>query len=271
VAATATSSSTSKSALTVPDLKFKVADTEGPVRVCGPPVVRAGAEQADADAGFPLIQADTATYAAILGHEHLAADPGSPAFRLAVFRAYQVLQAITLEPSGDSYRFQVPTTRQTLVSGSIDHSGRITGASVRPLVGGCPICLTAAATIATPNGPIPVSRLRVGMPIWTLGADGSRQPVLVRAVAHVPMPFGHDALRLTLGDGRLLTASAGHPTVDHRRLGELHIGDSLDGSVVVAVEVIHLQDAGTYDVLPSGASGAYWADGILLRSSLALG
>jgi hypothetical protein len=254
--------------LTIPDLKFKVADAEGPVRVCGPPVVRSGGDQADADAGFAPIQADTATYAAILRHEHLTPDPASPTFRLAVFHAYQALQAITLAPSDDSYRFEIPTTKRTLVAGTIDRFGSITVPSSRPLLGGCPICLAAGTTISTPNGPIPVSQLRVGMPIWTLGPDGGRLLARVQSVGHLPMPLGHDAVRLVLADGRQVTASAGHPTLDGRVLRQLQVGDILDGSGVISVEIIHLHDSGTYDVLPSGASGAYWANGILLRSTL---
>ena len=255
--------------LTIPDLKFKVADAEGPVRVCGPPLARPDGDQADADASFARVQADTATYAAILRHEHLTPDPASPTFRLAVFRAYQTLQAITLAPSGDSYRFEIPTTKRTLVSGTIDRFGSITVTGSRPLLGGCPICLAAGTTISTPDGPIPVSHLRVGMPIWTPAPDGGRQLARVQSVGHVPMPLGHDAVRLALADGRQVTASAGHPTLDGRTLGQLRAGDILDGSRVIAVEIIHLHDSGTYDVLPSGASGAYWANGVLMRSTLA--
>ena len=254
--------------LTIPALKFKVLDVEGPARVCGPPVQRSDGDQADADAGFAQIQADTTTYAAILRHEHLSPDSASIAFRLAVFHAYQALQVITLITAGNSYRFEIPTTNRTVVSGNIDRSGTIIGTSSRPLLGGCPICLTGATRISTPNGPIPVSQLRVGMPIWTLGPDGGRQTARVQSVAHVPMPFGHDAVRLVLADGRHVTASAGHPTLDGRFLGRLHVGDILDGSGVVSVEIIHLHDSGTYDLLPSGPSGAYWADGVLLRSTL---
>ena len=255
--------------LTIADLKFKVVDVEGPARVCGPPLERADGDQAEADAGFAPIQADTTTYAAILRHEHLSPDPASVAFRLAVFHAYHALQVISLVPAGNSYRFEIPTTSRTVVSGDIDHSGTIIGTSSRPLLGGCPICLTAATTISTPNGPLPVSQLRMGMPIWTLGPDGGHQLARVQSVGHVPMPFGHDAVRLVLADGRHVTASAGHPTVDGRFLGRLHVGDILDGSGVVSVKITHLHDSGTYDVLPSGPSGAYWADGVLLRSTLA--
>ena len=254
--------------LTIPDLKFKVAGAEGPVRVCGPPVARAAGDQADADAGFARVQADTASYAAILRHEHLTPDPASPPFRLAVFHAYQTLQAITVAPSGDSYRFEIPTTNRTLISGTIDRFGSITLTSSHPLLGGCPICLAVGTTISTPNGPIPVSQLRVGMPIWTLAPDGGRQLARVQSVGHVPMPLGHDAVRLVLADGRQVTASAGHPTLNGRALGQLQVGDILDGSEVISVEIIHLHDSGTYDLLPSGASGAYWANGILLRSTL---
>ena len=258
----------SAQSLTIPDLKFKVVEVEGPARVCGPPVVRADGDQAEADAGFAQIQADTTTYAAILRHEHLSPDPTSVAFRLAVFHAHRARQVITLLPAGNSYRFEIPTASRTVVSGNIDRSGTISGTSSRPLLGGCPICLTAATAIYTPNGPLPVSQLRVGMPIWTLGPDGGRQLAQVQSVGHVPMPFGHDAVRLMLADGRQVAASAGHPTLDGHSLGQLHVGDLLDGGRVVSVEIIHLHDSGTYDLLPSGPSGAYWADGVLLRSTL---
>ena len=82
------------------------------------------------------------------------------------------------------------------------------------------------------------------------------------------MPFGHDALRLDLADGRSVSGSAAHPTADGRRLGELAAGSPLDGSSVVAVSRIHLDDGGTYDLLPAGPTGDYWADGVLLGSTM---
>jgi len=65
-----------------------------------------------------------------------------------------------------------------------------------------------------------------------------------------------------------VTASAGHPTADGRKVGELRAGDRLDGARVVAAMMVHLDDGATYDLLPSGPTGTYWADGVLLGSTL---
>ena len=46
-------------------------------------------------------------------------------------------------------------------------------------------------------------------------------------------------------------------------------GDRLDGATIVAVLPVHLSDGGTYDLLPSGPTGDYWAGGVLLGSTLA--
>jgi hypothetical protein len=70
-----------------------------------------------------------------------------------------------------------------------------------------------------------------------------------------------------LSDGRTVEASPGHPTADGRHVGELVPGDLLDGSRVRAVErVSYIGD--TWDLLPAGPSGAYWADDVLLGSTL---
>ena len=84
----------------------------------------------------------------------------------------------------------------------------------------------------------------------------------------VAFPLGHDAVRIELSDGRSVTASAGHPTVDGRTVGELRVGDRLDGATIVAASAVHLIDGATYDLLPSGPTGRYWAGGVPLGSTL---
>jgi hypothetical protein len=72
---------------------------------------------------------------------------------------------------------------------------------------------------------------------------------------------------VTLSDGRVVEASPGHPAADGRPVGELKPGDLLDGSHVTAVERIpYVGD--TWDLLPDGQTGTYWANGVLLRSTL---
>jgi hypothetical protein len=74
-------------------------------------------------------------------------------------------------------------------------------------------------------------------------------------------------IRLLLADGRVVEASAGHPTADGRQVGDLKPGDSLDNSRLVGVERIsYVGD--TWDLLPAGPTGAYWANDVLLGSTL---
>src|SRR5262249_59637138 len=69
---------------------------------------------------------------------------------------------------------------------------------------------------------------------------------------------------------REVFASPGHPTADGRTLAQLQPGDALDGARVLSAKRIRYADEYTYDILPSGGTGAYWANGILLGSTLAL-
>jgi len=78
----------------------------------------------------------------------------------------------------------------------------------------------------------------------------------------------HVMVHLILKDGRELYASPGHPTTDGRTLGQLKVGDSLDGSVVMVAQLVPYNQSYTYDLLPAGDTGFYWADGILIASTL---
>ena len=132
---------------------------------------------------------------------------------------------------------------------------------------GCPICLPAEARIATPSGQRAVSALRVGDPIWTLDRGGRRVEGHVLYAASTPISGPHQVVRVTLADGRVVSASPGHPTADGTALSELRPGNALSGSVVRRVERAPFSGARTFDVLPSGVTGAYWAEGVVLRSS----
>jgi hypothetical protein len=76
-------------------------------------------------------------------------------------------------------------------------------------------------------------------------------------------------VHLVLADGRELLASPGHRTADGRQLGSLARRDSLDGSTIVTWELVPYAGDRTYDLLPAGPTGHYWANGILLSSTLA--
>jgi hypothetical protein len=129
------------------------------------------------------------------------------------------------------------------------------------------ICLAAEDSIATPNGPVRVSQLRPGMTVWTLNAAGSRVAAPALLVGHRPAPPGQQVVRLTLSDGRVVEVSPGHPTADGRHVGELKLGDLLDGGRISDVQRIPYA-GDTWDLLPDSESGTYWANGVLLGSTL---
>jgi hypothetical protein len=132
----------------------------------------------------------------------------------------------------------------------------------------CPICLAGGTMIATPAGDVAVESLRPGDPVWTLDRLGQRAAAIVVQVGSMPVPVGHEVVRLVLGDGRIVLVSPGHPLPDGRPVAELRVGDGYDGAVVASVERVEYSDGTTFDLLPSGDTGVYWANGIKLGSTL---
>ena len=56
--------------------------------------------------------------------------------------------------------------------------------------------------------------------------------------------------------------------MDGRSLGTLAVGDGLDGARVIGADLEPAEEECTYDILPAGETGGYWANGILLKSTL---
>jgi hypothetical protein len=128
-------------------------------------------------------------------------------------------------------------------------------------------CLPADARIATPRGEIAVSRLMVGDPVWSADEKGKRIEARVARVASVPVS-GHAIVELRLMDGRVLRASARHPLAGGRWIAGLSVGERLDGSIIASMRKLPYQGTHTWDLLPDGPTGWYWADGVLLGSTL---
>lgn len=137
-----------------------------------------------------------------------------------------------------------------------------------PPLGGCPICLAGNTLIDTPLGSMPVKDLKIGMKIWTTDKNGNRISGIAIKTSKVPVPPIHQMVHLVLDDGRELFASPGHPTIDSRRVGDLTAGEMYNGTLIINAERVSYGDGATYDVLPSGETGFYWANGILLGSAL---
>ena len=132
----------------------------------------------------------------------------------------------------------------------------------------CPVCLGKNTLIDTPTGAIPVEEMRQGTAIWTMNNLGERVSTIVVDIAKTPVPSTHKVVHLILEDGREVFVSPGHPVGDGRTVGELAVGDVISGGRVVSAEKVWYRLGFTYDILPSGETGLYWANGILLESTL---
>jgi len=265
--------------LNTTQLKFAVMDSVGKPVYCDPdfyPIARTGGEEANAVSTYPQIKSDAETYAAIVAHERLPAGDLTDAQKLVVYRAWKLLRAVNLTQAGAGYSFQYRVQSKggsaayEMVSGTVRVDGVVTVGSRTPSgPPNCPICLAASTMIATPNGPVRVTDVRVGTIVWTESAEGSRIAEPVVEVGSMVAPAGHLVVHLVLADGRELLVSPGHMTADDRALGMLKIGDALDGSTITRWELVPYAGERTYDLLPAGSTGRYWANGILLASTLA--
>jgi hypothetical protein len=260
------------------ELKYALLDRFGTLSWCDPdyyPIAHED-EQQLAQQRLPEIQGDAATYDAILDRLGLTADADLTAAEvLAIYREWKLLRALTVTPTDDGFSYDLvfetdPGLGQGRhVAGTIDGRGAITVTTDEDaFLVSCPICLARGTLIDTPNGPVPVDQLRVGDPVWTLDAGGRRLAVPLLAVGSTPVPASHAVVHLVLDDGRELWASMGHPLADGRTLGHLRASDEVDGGRVVIAELVEYSGGETFDILPDGATGAYWANGILLASTL---
>lgn len=134
-----------------------------------------------------------------------------------------------------------------------------------------PPCLSFETLISTPLGNLPVFALKPGTAVYTLDAEGNRIAMPLELVSRTSVPRGHVLCHLKLDDGREVRVSPGHPTADGRTIGGLASGNLFDGAVVVSAESVPYDAGSTYDLLPSGDTGFYWADGVLMGSTLAHG
>lgn len=132
----------------------------------------------------------------------------------------------------------------------------------------CPICLSGDVFIETPAGPVNIKDVREGMKVWTLDSFGNKQIGVILQVGSSLVPQGHKMVHLVLDDGREITASPGHPLSDGGFFSDIYVGSFVDDSEVIIVESIPNPEGLTYDILPSGETGLYWANDILVQSTL---
>ena len=261
--------------LTPTELKYRLLTRFADFFYCDPdyyPIARDDEAQVAVDI-FPQLQNNQEEFHAVL--EQLAL-VGMNSFtdqqKLLIYREHKKLAALQFDLVGGQYHFQLTTGGEGKASqniqGVIDGSGRITIQQQTPGFATCPICLAAHTRIDTPDGPLPVEQIKPGDLVWTLSEAGTRAAAPVLKVARVPVSAGHVLIHLRLEDGRELWASPGHPTADGRVLAELRRGEMLDGSLILLAERVPYDGAATYDLLPAGPTGFYWAGGILMGSTL---
>jgi hypothetical protein len=274
----APSSSPGPSELSVADLKYQLLDRFGTLWYCDPDEypISHGNEQELSLQRLPEIRADVDTYGAIARELGIGPDSELDASEtLAIYRQWKMLNGLILEPANGGHHFDAifagPPGAQTgtRVVGAISDEGEI-GLELQEPSGGpnCPICLARGTRIATPHGDVPVEELKPGGSVWTVDALGHRVAATILQVGSASVPATHEVVRLLLDDGRTLIASPGHPLLDGRRLGDLRPGYRVDGATVLRADLVSYGEPLTFDLLPSGATGAYWANGILLRSTL---
>ena len=260
----------------IPELKYLLISNFDQVFYVDPdfyPVAREGQEEKNALEQFPTISANAAEFSAILKHLGL---PNKGEYtneeKLRIYREHKKLTlAVEMTASGDTYHFilRVGEVQGERIEGTITRSGEIKVLKREPSFNTYPICLAKGTLIDTPSGPVPVEQLRKGMAVWTVDDSGKRTvaAVVETVMTSVPSPF--QVVKVRLNDDRTVTASPGHPTAEGRALGDYQAGDTLDGALVAVVEHVTYNVGATYDILPTGSTGLYWANGVLLKSTLA--
>lgn len=264
--------------LSAAQIKYALLDRFGTLSWCDPdfyPIAKAD-EQVLAQQRLPEIRQDADTYAAILDRLGLSANGDlAPADVLAVYREWKLLRAVVLTQVEGGYAFDLTFETDPGLgqgkreAGTVDSHGAITVAVEEDsFLTSCPICLARGTLIDTPKGPVAVDELRPGDLVWTLDASGRRVAAPLLAVGSTLVPASHKVVHLVLDDGRELWVSPGHRLADGRSAGDVRPADEVDGARVALAELVDYAGGRTFDILPEGATGYYWAGGILLASTL---
>ena len=239
------------------------------------PVGQVGQEEHNSIEQFPAIRANAPEFAAILEQLMLADKADYTAEeKLSIYREHKKLTyIIQMTPANDGYDFSLRTTENQglRIEGIISLQGKINESTREIGFNSCPICLTKGTLIDTPVGPVPVQEVTTGVMVWTMDEAGNRTAAQVIDTIATPVPPGFEVVKVTLDDGRTVSASPGHPTADWRPLGDYQVGEMLDGTPVASIERVRYEGGFTYDLLPAGSTGLYRANRVLLMSTLVNG
>ena len=106
------------------------------------------------------------------------------------------------------------------------------------------------------------------MTVWSTDSNGIIVKSKVIKINSVFVGDTHKVIDLQLSDGRELFVSPKHPTYDGRIIADLKVGETYDGAAVKSTELVQYKYQFTYDILPDSQTGFYWANGILVGSTL---
>jgi hypothetical protein len=255
-------------------LRYALLDHYPDFAYCDPdyyPVARRD-EQSAADDWWSTVDKSSTEVQTILAQRGYR-EPLHAEQRLAAYQDHKKLSVITMSAVTGGYAFELSISQSggepdRTVLGMITNGGTVQEASRQPRIGGCPICLEAGARIATPYGDVPVALIQPGDVVWTTDADGRRVAAAVETTTRRATPGPHLMLRLVLSDGRGLIVAGAHPSSEGDLLRELRPGRRYDGAVVVSAQWTTSTAPATFDILPAGVTGTYWANGILVGSTL---
>lgn len=127
-------------------------------------------------------------------------------------------------------------------------------------------CASPDTPIATASGDRAIRDLRVGDLVYSVHHDAIVL-VPIRDINRVPVTH-HRVLKVEFADGAHFEMSGGHPTAEGQPLSELRVGQRLGGERVTRITEIAYQHPFTYDILPDSDTGSYFADGVLMGSTL---
>jgi hypothetical protein len=135
--------------------------------------------------------------------------------------------------------------------------------------GTCVACRCAApdTAIATPSGERAIADLEPGELVYSVDGAGIRAVKILRV--NRTTVSNHRVLRVRFDNGRAIDMTAEHPLADGLPLSSLRPGSDVFGANVVSVTDIPYEHDATYDILPDSTSGAYFASGVLIGSTLA--
>jgi hypothetical protein len=130
------------------------------------------------------------------------------------------------------------------------------------------VCTAPSTAIATPSGERAISELKVGDLVYSVD-HGALRAVPILLTNRVRVTGTHQMVEVRLRSGSVLSISPSHPTADGRAFADLTSGARLDDVELVSVRRVPYTEAYTYDILPESDSGAYFASGVLIGTTLA--